>query len=118
VLSDGIEVLAEALTQIVRTSTEEANRRAHTRHPCSVSTGVEGPVGTAEAELLDLSRGGALIQTEVPLAPGDHVVLQLPKCDTPQHGNVVGISRHGVHIQFAPPPLAERDVAKVADVTP
>ena len=39
VLSDGIEALAEALTQIVRTSTEEANRRAHTRHPCSVSTG-------------------------------------------------------------------------------
>jgi methyl-accepting chemotaxis protein len=112
-LSEGIAALAEALTQIVRTSTEEANRRAHTRHPCSISTGLAGSFGSAEAELLDVSRGGALIQTEVPLAPGDHLVLQLPERDA-QHGHVVGVSRHGIHIQFAPPPLADQDVAKVA----
>src|SRR4051794_1591170 len=115
VLSDGIEALAEALTQIVRTSTEEANRRAHPRHPCSVSTGVAGPFGAAEAELLDVSRGGALIQTDVPLGPGDHLVIQLPERESPQHAHVVGVSRHGVHVQFAPPPLGDHDVAKVAD---
>jgi methyl-accepting chemotaxis protein len=58
VLSEGIEALAEALTQIVRTSTEEANRRAHTRHPCNVSTQLAGSFGAAEAELIDVSRGG------------------------------------------------------------
>jgi methyl-accepting chemotaxis protein len=114
VLSDGIEALAEALTQIVRTSTEEANRRAHTRHPCSVLTGLVGSFGTVEAELLDVSRGGALIQTEAPLSVGDHLVLQLPERDAPQHGHVVGVTRHGIHIQFAPPPLGDQDVAKVA----
>ena len=111
-LSDGIEALAEALTQIVRTSTEEANRRAYTRHPCSVLTELAGSFGAAEAELLDVSRGGALIQTEVPLGLGDHLVLQFPERDTPQHGHVVGVSRHGIHVQFAPPPLADQDVAR------
>ena len=115
VLSDGIESLAEALTQIVRTSTEEANRRAHTRHRCSVSTGVAGSFGAADAELLDVSRGGALIQTDVPLGPGDRLVLNLPERDTPQHAQVVGVSRHGVHVQFAPPPLGDNDVAKVTE---
>jgi methyl-accepting chemotaxis protein len=115
VLSDGIEALAEALTQIVRTSTEEANRRAHTRHPCSVLTELNGSFGGGEAELLDVSRGGALIQTEVPLSIGDHLMIQLPERDAPQHGHVVGVTRHGIHIQFAPPPLADQDVAKVAD---
>ena len=114
-LSDGIGALAEALTQIVRTSTEEANRRAHTRHRCSVSTGLAGSFGAADAELLDVSRGGALIQTDVPLGPGDHLMLQLPERDAPQHAQVVGVSRHGIHVQFAPPPLADHDVAKVAD---
>jgi methyl-accepting chemotaxis protein len=113
-LSDGIEALAEALTQIVRTSTEEANRRAHTRHPCSVLTELNGSFGGGEAELLDVSRGGALIQTEVPLSVGDHLMIQLPERDAPQHGHVVGVTRHGIHIQFAPPPLADQDVAKVA----
>jgi len=114
-LSDGIESLAEALTQIVRTSTEEANRRAHTRHRCSVSTGVAGSFGAADAELLDVSRGGALIQTAVPLGTGDRLVLNLPERDTPQHAQVVGVSRHGVHVQFAPPPLGDSEVAKVAE---
>ena len=115
VLSDGIEALAEALTQIVRTSTEEANRRAHTRHPCSVLTELNGSFGGGEAELLDVSRGGALIQTEVPLSVGDHLMIQFAERDAPQHGHVVGVTRHGIHIQFAPPPLADQDVAKVAD---
>jgi methyl-accepting chemotaxis protein len=114
-LSDSIESLAEALTQIVRTSTEEANRRAHTRHRCSVSTGVAGSFGAADAELLDVSRGGALIQTDVPLGPGDRLVVNLPERDTPQHAQVVGVSRHGVHVQFAPPPLGDSEVAKVAE---
>jgi methyl-accepting chemotaxis protein len=114
-LSDSIESLAEALTQIVRTSTEEANRRAHTRHRCSVSTGVAGSFGAADAELLDVSRGGALIQTDVPLGPGDRLVLNLPERDTPQHAQVVGVSRHGIHVQFAPPPLGDSEVAMVAE---
>ena len=114
-LSDSIESLAEALTQIVRTSTEEANRRAHTRHRCSVSTGVAGSFGAADAELLDVSRGGALIQTAVPLGTGDRLVLNLPERDTPQHAQVVGVSRHGIHVQFAPPPLGDSEVAKVAE---
>ena len=115
ILSDSIESLAEALTQIVRTSTEEANRRAHARHRCSVSTGVTGSFGAADAELLDVSRGGALIQTDVPLGPGDHLVLNLPERDTPRHAQVVGVSRHGIHVQFAPPPLGDSEVAKVAE---
>jgi methyl-accepting chemotaxis protein len=114
VLSDGIEALAEALTQIVRTSTEEANRRAHTRHPCSVVTELAGSFGAAEAELLDVSRGGVLIQTEVPLGPGDHLALQIPERDGLQYGHVVGVSRHGIHVQFEPPPLGESDVVRVA----
>ena len=113
-LSDGIEALAEALTQIVRTSTEEANRRAYTRHPCSVVTELAGSFGGGEADLLDVSRGGALIHTEVPLGTGDHLMLQFPERDGPQYGHVVGVSRHGIHFQFEPPPLGDNDVVRVA----
>ncbi|UEM04903.1 cache domain-containing protein [Skermanella rosea] len=113
-LSDGIGALAEALTQIVRTSTEEANRRAHTRHPCHVTTEVAGPFGAGEAELLDVSRGGALISSDIKFKAGDRLKLRIPDRDQPQHAHVVGVTRHGIHLQFDPPPLGEGEVARVA----
>ena len=116
-LSDGIEALAEALTQIVRTSTDEANRRAHTRHPCHVATEVAGPFGAGEAELLDVSRGGALISSDIKFTAGDRLKLRIPDRDQPQHAHVVGITRHGIHLQFDPPPLGEGEVARVAGVS-
>ncbi|EWY36040.1 hypothetical protein N825_31735 [Skermanella stibiiresistens SB22] len=113
-LSDGIESLAEALTQIVRTSTEEANRRTYTRHACKIPTRVAGDFGSGDAELLDVSRGGALIASDIKFAAGDRLTLRIPDREQPQFAHVVGVSRHGVHLQFDPPPLAEMDVERVA----
>jgi methyl-accepting chemotaxis protein len=117
-LNDGIEALAEALTQIVRTSTDEANRRSHTRVSCNVPAEVAGRFGAAEAEVLDVSPGGALIRTTVRLGAGEHLDLQIPATNSVQHGHVVGVTRHGVHVQFDDPILEEGDLVRVVRQAP
>ena len=58
-VNSSIEMLRSALVKIVRTSTEEANRRMFTRYIAAIDAKARFGGRVETAKILDISRGGA-----------------------------------------------------------
>ncbi len=95
--------LSDAITRIVRTSTDEADRRQHRRFDTAIPTRAGGQHGSQPGTIRSLSAGGALVEIEgaVP-AVGEAVTLRGPAGETWQ-ARVVANSKAGTHVAFDEP---------------
>jgi methyl-accepting chemotaxis protein len=76
-VTEHLSELKSVLVRVVRTSTEEANRREHPRYKVKASLTVTSSQGhRIEASLIDASEGGAAINSTADLAIGDKGVVQ------------------------------------------
>ncbi len=103
-LSEHVAGLGPTLNSIVRSATEEVNRRAHPRHPAGfdVQVGLGGQ--TVTSLLSDLSAGGACLSGLTEARPGDKGTLRAD-------GNtlaftVVDCRQGNAHVRFDDPAAA------------
>ena len=77
-ICDDVSELTRTLVRVVRTSTQDADRRHTPRYAVSQSCTVQGLHASGPATLLDISEGGALMATEVSLALNEQGEVILP----------------------------------------
>ena len=107
-----VERLSAAITRIVRTSTDEANRREHRRFDTTIVTTVSGRIGTEPATIRNISAGGALISVDGSgPAAGEAIALRGPAGET-WKGRVVGHSNAGIHLAFHEPLVGGDETAE------
>ena len=101
-LLDGkVGALNGTLTRIMRTATDDANRRTHARFACHLPARLTTPNGVAETVLANISVGGALVGEDIGATRGMTVTLSVPAAGWSLESTVVGVSPQGTHLQFA-----------------
>lgn len=100
-VSSNISELRSVLVRVVRTSTEDANRRGQQRYPLElpVSIGVHGT--TTAAKLVDISEGGAWIKGAVDIQAGVSGTLQIQGFASALPFVVRSREAGGLHLEFA-----------------
>ncbi|NBC34073.1 MAG: HAMP domain-containing protein [Alphaproteobacteria bacterium] len=99
-LVDAVRSFGETVTRLVRTSTADTDRRAHTRFPVSIDAVLICDEVPRSARLIDLSRGGARLTGIDRIASGKAVTVRVPSVGTTWDGRVVDVSERGVHVAF------------------
>jgi hypothetical protein len=98
-VSENVHELEGSFVRIVRTSSEDTNRRISPRHEvkCRGRIEIEGKV--SNVEIIDLSIGGAKLRGELP--PGLHALtLRLQGSDLVLPGKIIAASHEFTHLQF------------------
>jgi methyl-accepting chemotaxis protein len=96
-----IEGLRGILVRVVRTSTEDANRRQFPRYALKLGVEASDPAGKAfEATLIDVSEGGANLRTSAPLRPDERGDLRLAGYARRMAFRVKAIEAGNAHVEF------------------
>lgn len=109
--SEGIEVAAREIVEETSMLDREIGhflgsvrnadeRRRFERVPVSLAARLQQADTTAEARVIDISEGGARLETRLSCPPGSVVTLELPGFDRPISARLVGVSAHGSHLLF------------------
>jgi aerotaxis receptor len=93
-----VATMREALVRLVRTSMEEADRRAEARFPVQEACAVEWAGGRREAMILDVSRSGCLLAGVAGPKPGAVLRLSVPGWGIGAAFRVVDASQRGLHL--------------------
>ena len=96
--------LREVLIRVIRTSTEDVDRRASVRQAVSLRGEIFGRNGRPhEGEVLDISENGARIRCDPELAPGEAGSVRLHGFPTPLPYVVRGKNADCLHVEFQLP---------------
>ncbi|NBC33489.1 MAG: hypothetical protein GVY13_12505, partial [Alphaproteobacteria bacterium] len=110
-LTRNVQNLQQSLTRIVRTATDDSDRRAHPRHDCTIATVVRAKGGgTFETQIADVSRGGLRLADADGLAAGDMVTVGIPALHWSRTAEVRGVSAKGAHLAFAEGEIPEAEL--------
>lgn len=82
-ITGNIAELRHVLVKVVRTSTEDANRRMSARYALKLQCSVRTSGGVISAETVDLSESGANLRCSQPLSAGMRASLELPGISSP-----------------------------------
>jgi methyl-accepting chemotaxis protein len=102
--------LQHVLVRVVRTSTDDADRRQHKRFPLNVALEyADGQGRRIEATLVDISEGGAQLRTAAPTRVGDRGTVRLEGLARALGATVCDASVDSTHLAFsdAGPELAD-----------
>jgi methyl-accepting chemotaxis protein len=110
--------LARSLVRIVRTSTEEIERRSAARLPWDAPGRIEGAGGSSAVTVIDLSRGGAMIGGATALRPGTRVTLHLSGTGLAIPAEVVAAEEDRARLLFLPDPAAEAALGRLLERQP
>ncbi|CCG08415.1 methyl-accepting chemotaxis protein [Pararhodospirillum photometricum] len=99
-LLSAVRDLGGRVTQVVRTSADETDRRRFRRFECSVRVRLVHGGAWQEAQLHDISRQGALIVPVQPLAQGEAIQMEIPALHATWTAHVIGHSDVGLHLAF------------------
>ncbi|MFN7194641.1 MAG: PilZ domain-containing protein, partial [Rhodospirillales bacterium] len=94
--------LRQVLVRVVRTSTEEADRRKHKRF--SVRASIEfanGQGQRVDAKLVDISQGGAQLQTTARVRVGERASIRLDGLSRTIAATVCAVEGDDAHLEFA-----------------
>jgi len=97
-VATAIANLKGAVVRAVRTSTEETNRRRYERFNVSLPAQVRESGRTVDAHLIDVSAGGARLESNPSIKTGGRV--SIAASSQSWDGKVVGVDAGGVHVQF------------------
>jgi aerotaxis receptor len=90
------------LVRVVRTSTEDANRRQFPRYALKLGVEASDSAGKAlEAALIDVSEGGANLRTSTPLRVGERGDLRLAGYPKRLAFRVKAVEAGNAHVEFA-----------------
>jgi methyl-accepting chemotaxis protein len=97
-----VEGLRGILVRVVRTSTEDANRRQFPRYALKLGVEASDSAGKAlEAALIDVSEGGANLRTSTPLRVGERGDLRLAGYPKRLAFRVKAVEAGNAHVEFA-----------------
>jgi methyl-accepting chemotaxis protein len=100
-ITDNIAGLQAILVRVVRTSTEDANRRKSARYPVTVSAEVLDATGKRiDGEIVDISEAGAKIGCSSGMRVGDKGCLRLQGISSPLPFVVRGQQEEALHVEF------------------
>jgi methyl-accepting chemotaxis protein len=103
---EAIEELRGLVVRALRSSTTELNRREHQRHRADWRVEIDTADGHREAELHDISSGGACVAIDGESVRAARGTLRVPGHATPLPFHVVSRER-GLHLQFELPPAQQ-----------
>jgi hypothetical protein len=99
-LGDKVGELKGTLTRIMRTSSDDADRRAAKRHACHLKARIAGSSGTVDTTVANISTTGILLGERVEMRRGAEVRVDLPGPGWSLKAVVVGHSGHGTHLRL------------------
>jgi aerotaxis receptor len=112
-ITDNIAGLQEVLVRVVRTSTEDANRRKSARYPVTVRAEIIDATGKRiDGELVDISEAGGKIGCSSGMRVGEKGCLRLQGISSPLPFVVRGQQEDALHVEFA---LTDAEHAIFAD---
>jgi len=100
-VTSNISDLKELLVRVVRTSTEEADRRQEERYPAQIAAKVHGSRGQIAGAITDISTGGAFISGRFDLAPGATATVEIQGLPDRLAFEVRDRSDSGLRVKFA-----------------
>jgi methyl-accepting chemotaxis protein len=104
-VTKSVDGMRQVLIKVVRTSTEEANRRKYPRYPVAARVEVADGAGKrVEAALVDLSEGGAHVRTAHEMRTGERGSLRLEGLSQTLNFAVRERTRDQLHLEFENPP--------------
>lgn len=99
-ITGGIGELRTVLVRVVRTSTEDANRRMAERYPIRIECNARMSFGSVRVETQDVSESGANLRCGQPLATNGSGTLALPGVSVPITFIVRSSDRDRANIEF------------------
>jgi len=116
-LAATVNELRQTVVRLVRTASDEVDRRADRRRPCLAEVTLAMQGRTAPAVARDLSEGGCFVETEFRGGIGRAVELRFQQDGVWVQGQVAHESRHGLHIGFGEKGLQAAVVDRIALAT-
>ncbi len=101
-LTGSIESLRETLVRVVRTSTQEVDRRNHPRHAVDLGGAVTVQGRDSTARVRDLSLDGARVAGGPALEPGQAGQLRIDGCAVALPFTTVSAQDGSLHLRFTP----------------
>ena len=98
-VSEAIAGLRKTVVHIVRTSTDDVDRRETPRFPVSWACRIQIGGKTLSGRIVNVSSGGALIEASLALQPGDTGILSVPRLGDLRF-EALQKSEQGHHIRF------------------
>lgn len=111
-VSEAVNSLKETLIRVVRTSSDEVERREHPRYRVEMPVRVRSHTGVTTATLRDISLGGAAVLAGEQGLDGD-IEIHVPGVSKPISAVIQRNSSGIAHVRFAPD-LIEPDVLEAA----
>ena len=100
-VSSEIDSLSSTLVRVVRTSTDEVERRRSPRIDAGIAVSAGRHPDLFQAELLNLSEGGALL-ANAPVSLTGIIDIALPGVDGPVRAEVLGLDQGRTNVRFLP----------------
>ncbi|MBP2233211.1 methyl-accepting chemotaxis protein [Azospirillum agricola] len=113
-VAESIEALRRVLVQVVRTSTDDADRRRWERFDVSEPCVIEVGADRREGRIANISRGGARLQEVTGLSAGASGVLTIPRLQARIGITVLGAENGGAHLLFEAGAEAEEATLQAA----
>lgn len=95
-----VQSLGATVTRIVRTSSDDADRRRHHRWSCAVRVKLSNGSQWTDATMLNISRTGGLLEPVAGVGSHDRVTVEIPPLDARWAAKVVTVDGEGVHLAF------------------
>ncbi|MFV3130030.1 methyl-accepting chemotaxis protein [Niveispirillum sp. KHB5.9] len=100
-VATSIEELRRVLVRVVRTSTEEANRRRKPRYKVDESCTLDIRGRATQARLINISAGGAMVMADgVDVAPGTVTTLSVSRHGMTARATVLKYEQGTLHLKF------------------
>jgi methyl-accepting chemotaxis protein len=118
-LGEKVGELKGTLTRIMRTSSDDADRRESRRHACQLPARVTTAAGAVDAVVANVSSTGLLLAEAIEVRPGAQVQVSVPSAGWSLKAEVVGLSPNGTHLRLTEdcrltPEQAERESLRSA----
>ena len=116
-LNVAVSELRVSVVRIVRTSTDEIDRRQTRRRPCYIEAALGGQGQSGTASIYDISEAGCFAVTRLRMQRGQVVEIGLPGTSTRLKGAVIDVTDTGLHIAFAGEGLSGDDADRISLAT-
>jgi methyl-accepting chemotaxis protein len=116
-LDSAVQDLKRSIIHVVRTSTEEVDRRQSRRRPCLVEATITCDGKAASALIHDLSEHGCLATVADRYGSGQRLAIEAPRSGIRLQGIVVAQVDDAVHIDFAGEGLQTTEADRISLTT-
>ena len=116
-LDTAVQDLRRSIVQLVRTSTEDVDRRQNRRRPCLVEATIICDGQSATASILDISEHGCRAIVTATYQISQRLALQSTQFDFRRQGTVVAQLDGTVHIDFVGEAMPSSDADRISLTT-